>query len=203
MILCIDTAHKSCNVALGNEDGSLIAEKKICKENSHAAQLHPLIYDLLKENKVHFHQLKAISCNIGPGSFSSLRIGLSCAKGLCYTLDIPLICFTSFDVLKELHPNKEVFYYHTIKWTKLIDNEFITLSEKEVFDSANNSKSIVLFGDTENAARILHFGISEPQPITYTLLPANALVSLAVKWFERRKFSDVAYVKPVYLNSKF
>ena len=36
-------------------------------------------------------QLSAIAVTLGPGSYTGLRGGLASAKGLCYTLQIPLI----------------------------------------------------------------------------------------------------------------
>ena len=45
---------------------------------------------------------------MGPGSFTGLRIGLSYAKGLALSLNIPIIPISTFDLI--LFPNKRHGY---------------------------------------------------------------------------------------------
>lgn len=68
-------------------------------ERGHSEALIPLIQSVLDESGLAFAQLDAIATPIGPGAFTGLRIGLSAAKSLGLSLDIPVIGLPSFDIL--------------------------------------------------------------------------------------------------------
>jgi tRNA threonylcarbamoyladenosine biosynthesis protein TsaB len=57
----------------------------------HAEELLPMMEHLLKTHDLDKAQIDLISVNLGPGSFTGLRIGLATAKGLCQALEIPLV----------------------------------------------------------------------------------------------------------------
>ena len=48
---------------------------------------------------IELNQLEAIAISSGPGSYTGLRIGTSTAKGLCFSLNIPLISIGSLELL--------------------------------------------------------------------------------------------------------
>ncbi len=90
-ILCIETASTNCSVALG-VNGKVVAVKEDYDQGySHAERLHIFIRDILKDNNLELSNLDAIAISKGPGSYTGLRIGVSAAKGLCFSLNIPLI----------------------------------------------------------------------------------------------------------------
>ena len=90
-ILCIETASTNCSVALG-VNGNVVAVKEDYDQGySHAERLHLFIRDILKDNSLELSNLDAIAISKGPGSYTGLRIGVSAAKGLCFSLNIPLI----------------------------------------------------------------------------------------------------------------
>jgi len=72
-------------------DGGLLAEMWLERPLEHAEGLVPLIERLLASCDVQRGDLRRISVNRGPGSFTGLRIGLATAKGLCGALEVPLI----------------------------------------------------------------------------------------------------------------
>lgn len=90
-ILCLETATTNCSVAL-SVDGSVIALKEHNETAySHAELLHVFIEEVLSASDLKKEDLDAIAVSKGPGSYTGLRIGVSAAKGLCFSLDIPLI----------------------------------------------------------------------------------------------------------------
>ncbi|MBQ3174995.1 MAG: tRNA (adenosine(37)-N6)-threonylcarbamoyltransferase complex dimerization subunit type 1 TsaB [Bacteroidales bacterium] len=90
IILLIETATESCSVALA-KDQEIIAEKYINEPKAHATLLARYIKDILEENNLSVKDCSAIAVSEGPGSYTGLRVGVSCAKGLCYGAEKPLI----------------------------------------------------------------------------------------------------------------
>ncbi len=99
LILCLETATTNCSVGIA-KDGKLLALKEDNSKNySHAEKLHIFINEALEEAGITSKDLDAVAISKGPGSYTGLRIGVSSAKGLCYSLDIPLISVPTLDLL--------------------------------------------------------------------------------------------------------
>ncbi len=97
MQLAIDTSTDSASLALVQE-GKVLAESTWRCGQNHSVELLPRLAHLLNETKV---GLKSISCVIvakGPGSFNGLRVGISTAKGLAFSLGIPIIGISSLEL---------------------------------------------------------------------------------------------------------
>ena len=52
--------------------------------------LLPMIVNLLKKNKLKFKDLSAIEVNVGPGSFTGTRVGVTVANALGFALNLPV-----------------------------------------------------------------------------------------------------------------
>lgn len=68
-------------------------------ERGHAEVLIPFIQAMLEEAGLAFEDLEALAVPLGPGAFTGLRIGLTAAKSLGLSLDIPVIGLGTFDIL--------------------------------------------------------------------------------------------------------
>jgi len=92
--LSIETTADGCSISwIEQETGhSLVADEP----RSHARRLAPLIRELLDAVG---SVPDAIALSAGPGSYTGLRIGASTAKGLCWSLDLPLYAISTFDTL--------------------------------------------------------------------------------------------------------
>ena len=91
-ILILETSTVQCSVALA-EHGQAVHWKEERAEQGfvHAERLLPLIDLVMKEAQWGKSSLDAVAVSGGPGSFTGLRIGVSTAKGICQSLNIPLI----------------------------------------------------------------------------------------------------------------
>ena len=99
-LLLLDTATEVCSVALGRRDGTIVGEKEEHLPNKHSELLASFSGELLgllpggaAEN------LGGIVISAGPGSYTGLRIGASYAKGLSWTLGIPLAAIPTTEAL--------------------------------------------------------------------------------------------------------
>ena len=97
-ILCVDTTSEFCSVSLfnGNELVNTVNSKI---ERSHSKLIISLVEKVIKESKIEISDIDAFSISRGPGSYTGLRIGLSCLKGFCYGLDKPLISLNTLKIL--------------------------------------------------------------------------------------------------------
>lgn len=87
-ILLIDSSdNKSISVAIKINE----TKKEIKVENARGSQiLLKTVDNLLKENNLTLEDLNAIEVNIGPGSFTGIRVGMSIANALGFALNIPV-----------------------------------------------------------------------------------------------------------------
>lgn len=93
-ILSIDSSGLVASVALMSEE-LLIGEYTIHNKKTHSQTLLPMIAALLDMVEVQAEELDAVAVSAGPGSFTGLRIGASTAKGLAWTLGIPIVPVSS------------------------------------------------------------------------------------------------------------
>ncbi|MGN1206448.1 MAG: tRNA (adenosine(37)-N6)-threonylcarbamoyltransferase complex dimerization subunit type 1 TsaB [Eubacterium sp.] len=93
-ILGIDSSGLVATVALLS-DGIVVGEYTIHNKKTHSQTLMPMISEMLSMAEVEPKELDAIAVSEGPGSFTGLRIGASVAKGMAWTLKIPIIPVSS------------------------------------------------------------------------------------------------------------
>ena len=89
-ILNIETSGKICSVAL-TRDGALEMQLDDREGMQHANRLAPFVERCMAELHRKEEKLDAVAVSMGPGSYTGLRIGLSLAKGLAFSLGVPLI----------------------------------------------------------------------------------------------------------------
>jgi len=103
MLLAIDTSTQWMGLAL--YDGVQIVGETVWQtHNHHTVELAPSIQEMLTRCGLRPTDLKAIGVALGPGSFTSLRIGLAVAKGMALALHIPIIGVPSLDIVAASEP---------------------------------------------------------------------------------------------------
>lgn len=98
MQLLIDTSQGQCSVAIVG-DGGLLGEGYVDERSKQAEELIPLIDRVLLASGASMKDIQEIGCIVGPGSFTGIRIGLACAKGLQIAGDIPVIGINALEVM--------------------------------------------------------------------------------------------------------
>ena len=97
-ILNIETSTEVCSVAL-TSDGMVLEHREDYEGRNHALLLSGFIEEMMQYATPRGIKIDAVAVSIGPGSYTSLRIGLSEAKGLCFGLDVPLIGIDTLKIL--------------------------------------------------------------------------------------------------------
>lgn len=97
-LLSIDTSNYSLGVAL--LDGNQVIGEYITNiKKNHSVRVMPAIEALMKDCDVKPSDLSKIVVAKGPGSYTGVRIGVTIAKTLAWTLNIPLTGVSSLEVL--------------------------------------------------------------------------------------------------------
>jgi len=108
IILAVDTATRTCSVALLDGD-SLLAESLLYGQKHHSEKILGLIEGLFLNTGITGSQLDLIAVATGPGSFTGLRVGLSTAQGLALSLDKPLLGVSTLEVIAaQLLPSERI-----------------------------------------------------------------------------------------------
>lgn len=99
--LIIDTATSNLYIALVDDTFLDEVYKKNIK--NHSEHLMNEIEALFIKNNIKPSDLDQIVCGIGPGSYTGVRIGLTVAKMLAYSLNIPLKAISSLYMMGSTH----------------------------------------------------------------------------------------------------
>jgi len=98
MLLAVDTSTAQVGLAL--YDGSQVFGEYAWRSSQrHTVELAPAIADLLVRCGLTMENVTALGVALGPGSFTSLRVGLALVKGLALARQIPLIGINTLDIL--------------------------------------------------------------------------------------------------------
>lgn len=97
-ILSIDTASNVCGVSI-LENKKLICNLDTNTGRTHSENLMPMIQNAFQKSNLTLKDIDLIVCDIGPGSFTGLRIGIATVKAFSDSLSIPCIGISSLEVL--------------------------------------------------------------------------------------------------------
>jgi tRNA threonylcarbamoyladenosine biosynthesis protein TsaB len=89
LVLALDASTYAGTVAL-IRDNRVVVESVVAMRGEREERLMPAVVTVLQEHELAVDQLDAVACGAGPGSFTSLRIAASIAKGICTARQIPL-----------------------------------------------------------------------------------------------------------------
>lgn len=87
-ILTIDTSdNKETVVGLKQDGKELLLRQAADRKSQHVL---PLLHTVLEQTRLTLEQLDAVEVNLGPGSFTGLRVGVAVANTLGLVLQIPV-----------------------------------------------------------------------------------------------------------------
>ena len=212
-VLCLETATTNCSVAVGVDGTVATLVEENTPNYSHGEQLHVFITKALKKAGLSLSELDAIAVSKGPGSYTGLRIGVAAAKGLCFTLDIPLIAVPTLASMahqltvgpgeliiplldaRRMEVYSEVYnaQFEAIRQTRA------EIIDENAFLEFRSAKQLHLIGSGAEKCREVLKG----EKITYyprAVPSAREMVALAQTNYAKNEFENVAYFEPFYLK---
>ena len=216
-ILAIETSGKHCSVALLHEGlAEFIREDE--KEMNHARAIGPFVDECVKEAKRREWKIDAVAVSMGPGSYTGLRIGLSMAKGLCFSLSVPLIgvstlkliavkaMFRNIDwqgdeILVPMIDARRMEVYtaaYDFRLDELMEPQPLILTA-DSYSGLPGERQVYFMGDGSEKSKELLKG--EGRHWIDGINPkASDMTALAEKAFREDDFLDLAYSVPEYLK---
>ncbi len=104
--LAIDTSSKFLCVAL-IKDGQVLAQYNKVHDRQHSVLLLSKIEKVLGVCKLSLGDIDCLAVDIGPGSFTGLRIGIATVKGLSFALNKPVLGLCSLDLISVSQQQEE------------------------------------------------------------------------------------------------
>ncbi len=214
MLLALDTATAHLGLAL--YDGEQVRAELVWQSGRrHTETLAPAVADLLARSQVAWPDIQALAVALGPGSFTSLRVGLAFAKGLHLARALPLLGVPTLDIVAAAVPLQErlllavlqagrgrlalVRYRPSDKgWQPLGAPESVYLTA--LLDTLN--EPVVLCGELtaeERKQAGAHPLVSLPSPALCLRRP-GLLAEIAWGRWQAGESDDPASLAPIYLH---
>lgn len=161
------------------------------------------------------NELKAVAISKGPGSYTGLRIGTSTAKGICYSLDIPLISINTLQAMAltvaGLYNNvllcpmidarrMEVYYLITNNNLEEIEPTRSQVIDENAYKDLLSKHDVVFFGNGLDKCKAILSKHSRAIFVDSVYPTAKSVGKLASEKYKSGQFENLAYFEPFYLK---
>lgn len=215
ILLHIETATDVCSVAL-TQGTEVLGVKESADGNSHSKNLLPFIDSVLKETNHVQQDIQGVVVSIGPGSYTGLRIGVSTAKGMAYSLGIPVITVSTLesiaqgakqqagacecDIVPMIDARRmEVFAARYDNDMNLMDEVTAVIVDEIAYSELLQKKEVLFCGNGMPKCKELLSQFPNARFADFTL-SAQYMLPAALKKWEAKDFADTAYFEPFYLK---
>ena len=213
LLLAIETTTKNCSVALFENSNLLHLKEQNSDEYLHAEKLTLFIKEVVKNTNITLKEIDGIVLSKGPGSYTGLRIGTSTAKGLCYSLTIPLVSVSTLKTMAFGMSKKQDYKFYC----PMIDARRMEVFAS-IYDQSNNEvreiradivdeyiyaqflqDKVLFFGDGALKCKAI---INNPNAhfIDGVFPSAKDMGVLGFDKFIKKDFEDIASFEPYYLK---
>ncbi|HWQ45851.1 MAG TPA: tRNA (adenosine(37)-N6)-threonylcarbamoyltransferase complex dimerization subunit type 1 TsaB [Longilinea sp.] len=215
MLLAVDASTQSIGLAL--YDGvEVIGDITWKTNNHHTVELAPGILSLLKRSGIKPDSLKAFGVALGPGSFTSLRIGLAVVKGMALAQKLPVIGIPTLDYLAFPQPAMDMRMAAVLRagrgrlavgWYDYLDGNWHPKGETKVMTAAELAADIkaptYICGELTADERQT---LARKWKNTHLASPAQSLrrpavlAEMAWKRWQDGQVDEVISLSPIYLH---
>jgi tRNA threonylcarbamoyladenosine biosynthesis protein TsaB len=215
-ILAVDTATRSCSVAIVDQ-GSLLAEITTVSGQTHSKHLMDMIHAVLQTANLTVSDVDGWAVSAGPGSFTGLRIGMSTIKGLAVASGKPVAGVSSLEVLAwqvlpcsdlmcpMLDARKGQVYcarYRSVSGALVQELPAVVLSPGQAVRDIN--KRCVFVGDgAQHYESVIVSSLGDCARIAFDgqhIIRASSVAWLSLQHFESGHSDDPARLVPYYIR---
>lgn len=97
-ILAVSTSSSRASLAI-LKDGICISELSNSQPRTHSDWIHRALSEALETSNLSIKELHGLAVDVGPGSFTGIRVGLNLVKALAFAQKLPIFQFSSLDIL--------------------------------------------------------------------------------------------------------
>jgi len=220
-ILSIDTSTKNLSMAVSSGQ-KIIKTNNIVLHRMLSSSIIPSINKVLKSSKISLKDIDGFAVGLGPGSFTSLRVGLSTVKALAFATNKPVVGVSSLDTIamsvKDLDCEnvcvvcdaKRNLVYSCLYQKKGNElkrkSDYMLISIDELLKVVQ--KKTIFVGDgieifRDNIAKhCSKTGSKILKDETSWCPEARNLLFLALPKFSKKKYSNINKLTPLYLYPK-
>lgn len=162
LTLVFDTCFNKTYIVLKN-NGEIVESKAIESNDSnyHSVYLIPELRNILQKNNILIRDLEAIGVNIGPGSFTGIRAGITIARVLAQQTQKKLVGVSSLHILSKINKSdknsvvisdarKNKVYYAKYEGNTVI-TEPMLVEKDELINKLNNENAIIIADNVYSA----------------------------------------------------
>lgn len=215
MLLAVDSSTQWMGLAL--YDGSQVLSEVVWRtRNHHTIELAPAMKGLFERAGVVPADVDVLAAALGPGSFTSLRIGLAVVKGMALARHLPVVGIPTLDALAAAQPRSELPMAAVLKagrnrlalvWYDCTENGWRSRGEPQVTNvedlSSQIRKPTIVCGELDGEQRQLlarkRRNVVLASPALSVRRPAY-LAELAWQRWQAGQTDDVVSLAPIYLH---
>lgn len=215
MLLAVDTSTKQMGLAL-YDGAQVIGELLWLSQHHHTIELAPAVADLLTRTGSKMDDVQALGVALGPGSFTSLRVGLAFVKGLVLARHLPIIGIPTLDIVAAAQAIRDMPLAAVLQagrgrlalgWYKAVDDAWLSDGEPQVTNAdelaENINKPTIVCGEltADERQRLARKRVNVilASPAACVRRPA-VLAELAWERWQAGAQDDAASLAPVYLH---
>jgi len=215
MLLAVDTSTAQVGIAL-YDGAQVIGEFAWRSSRRHTVELAPAISNLLHRCGSTMDDVHAVGVALGPGSFTSLRVGLALVKGLSLSKHIPLIGIPTLDILAHAQPASKhplicaiqagrgrfaLGVYKSLRKGWHAQGQGRVVSLEALMDEAQESAIVCGEFSAEEIQKMKEKNIHLAPPAQSIRRPA-VLAELAWARWQAGDVDDEASLAPIYLHTE-
>jgi tRNA threonylcarbamoyladenosine biosynthesis protein TsaB len=215
MLLAVDTSTNQMGLAL-YDSAQVIGELLWHSRHYHTVELAPAVADLFARSGLKMDAIQALGVALGPGSFTSLRVGLAFVKGLALARHLPILGIPTLDVVAAAQEVRDLPLAAVLQagrgrlalnWYEAGDTGWQSKGPAQVTTADELAESIQkptivcgeLTADERQRLARKRVNVVLPSPAACVRRPA-VLAELAWERWQAGAQDDAASLAPIYLH---